>query len=67
MELSRQEDWSGLHFLLQGIFLTQQLNPRLLLLPHCRQILYCLSYQGSPTHSTHPGYSWADFWALMSF
>ena len=31
-------------FLLQGIFPTQGLNPGL---PHCRQTLYCLSYQGS--------------------
>ena len=31
--------------LLQGIFPTQGLNPALL---HCRQILYQLSYQGSP-------------------
>ena len=31
--------------LLQGIFPTQGLNPGL---PHCRQILYQLSYQGSP-------------------
>ena len=30
----------GSHSLLQGIFLTQGLNPGL---PHCRQILYCLS------------------------
>ena len=45
MEFSRQEYWSGLHFLLQGIFLTQGLNPGLL---HCRQTLYHLSYQGSP-------------------
>ena len=41
----------GCHFLLQGIFPTQGLNPRLL---HCRQppslhvILYQLSHQGSP-------------------
>ena len=35
----------GSHSLLQGIFLTQALNPGL---PHCRQILYRLSYQGSP-------------------
>ena len=34
----------GCHFLLQGIFLTQGSNPGLL---HCRQILYCLSHQGS--------------------
>ena len=35
----------GYHVLLQGIFLTQGLN---LGLPHCRQILYHLSHQGSP-------------------
>ena len=35
----------GSHSFLQGIFLTQGLNPHLL---HCRQILYHLSYQGSP-------------------
>ena len=34
----------GCHSLLQGIFLTQELNPGLL---HCRQILYQLSYKGS--------------------
>ena len=34
----------GSHSLLQGIFPTQGLN---LGLPHCRQILYCLSHQGS--------------------
>ena len=39
-----QEYWSGDLFLLQGIFLTQDLNWSLL---HCRQILYQLSYQGS--------------------
>ena len=31
--------------LLQGIFQTQGPNPGL---PHCRQISYCLSHQGSP-------------------
>ena len=35
----------GCNFLLQGIFLTQGLNPGLL---HCRQMLYHLSDQGSP-------------------
>ena len=34
----------GCHFLLQGIFLTQGLNPGLL---HCRQMLYPLSHQES--------------------
>ena len=35
----------GSLFLLQGIFLTQGSNPGL---PHCRRILYQLSYEGSP-------------------
>ena len=35
----------GCHSLLQGIFLTQGWNLGLL---HCRQILYRLSYKGSP-------------------
>ena len=35
----------GCHFLLQGIFLTQGLNPGL---PYCRQILYQQSHKGSP-------------------
>ena len=35
----------GSLFLLQRIFLTQELNPGLL---HCRWILYQLRYQGSP-------------------
>ena len=34
----------GCHFLLQGIFPTQESSPGLL---HCRQILYQLSYEGS--------------------
>ena len=36
----------GCHFLLQGIFPTQGSNPGLL---HCRQTLYQLSHQGSPS------------------
>ena len=35
----------GCHALLQGIFLTQALNPSIL---HCRQILYHLRHQRSP-------------------
>ena len=35
------------HFLLQGIFLTQESNPGL---PHCRQMLYHLSHLGSPKY-----------------
>ena len=41
---------AGYHFLLQGIFLTQGLNPGL---PHCRQTLCHLSHEGSP-ESTIP-------------
>ena len=44
MNISRQEYWSE-YSLLPGIFLTQGWNLGLL---HCRQILYCLSRQGSP-------------------
>ena len=36
----------GYHFLLPGIFPIQGFNSGL---PQCRQILYCLSHQGSPT------------------
>ena len=36
--------------LLRGIFLTQESNGGLL---HCRQVLYQLSYQGSPSFSLH--------------
>ena len=36
----------GCHFLLQEMFPTQGLNPGL---PHCRQMLYHLSYQGYKT------------------
>ena len=37
----------GSHSFLQGIFLTQGSN---LGLPHCKQVLYCLSHQGSPNN-----------------
>ena len=51
MELSRQEHWVGCHSLLQGIFPTQGSN---LGLPHCRQIIYHLSHQGSPKMTKNP-------------
>ena len=65
MECSRQEYWQllkiqnavGSHALCQGIFLTQGLNLGLL---HCRQMLYCLSYQGSLFVEGQR----ADFWIL---
>ena len=43
----------GCHFLLQGIFSTQGLNPGL---PHCGQALYQLSHQGTHTKKT----TWED-------
>ena len=39
MGFPRQKYWSGCHFLLQGIFPTQGLNPSLLRLPLYRQVL----------------------------
>ena len=48
MVFSRQEYWSGLPCPPLGIFSTQGLNPGL---PHCRQILYHLSHQGSLNYS----------------
>ena len=46
----------GSHFLLQGIFSTQGLNLDLL---HCRQILYHLSHQRSPSSGGYWGHiSW---------
>ena len=41
---SRHEYWSGWPFPSPGIFQTQRWNPGLL---DCRQILHCLSHQGS--------------------
>ena len=40
----------GCHVLLQGIFSTQEWNPGLL---HFRQILYQLSYKGSPLYAEY--------------
>ena len=48
MEFSGKNIRAGCHFFLQGIFPTQGLN---LGLPHCRQMLYQLSHQGSPDMS----------------
>ena len=48
MGLSKQEYWSGYHFLLQGIFLTQGSNPRLWHLLHWQAESLPLSHLGSP-------------------
>ena len=50
MDFSRQECWSGLHFLLQGIFPTQESK---LGLPHCRQILSGLKHKGNLTNDIY--------------
>ena len=51
MGFSRQEYWSGCHFLLQEIFPTQGLNPGF---PHCRQTLYPLNHQGKSRWTLKP-------------
>ena len=45
LKFSRPHTGEGCHSLLQEIFPTQGSNPGL---PHCRRILYQLSYKGSP-------------------
>ena len=45
MEFYRQEYWSGLPFPSPGDLANPGINPGL---PHCRQMLYLLSHQGSP-------------------
>ena len=59
------------HFLLQGIFPTQELNPGL---PHCRQTLYCLSHQWmQPSNSffvikeTHRHVCFRALWGVFLF
>ena len=58
----------GCHAFLQGVFLTQGMNPGLL---HCRWIIYCLSYQGSPrilewvAYSFFRGCSWPRNWTRV--
>ena len=48
MEFSGQEYWDGCHFLLQGIFLTQGLNPQLLCLLHWQVNAFPLAPAGKP-------------------
>ena len=62
-DLPNQNIGEGSLSLLQGIFPTQEFNWNLL---HCRQILYQLSYQGSPIALlTSPFYFYA--FTLISF
>ena len=49
-----RQEWSGLHFPLQGIFLTHELNPCLL---YCRQILYhWAAWEAQRVHTFHQKY-----------
>ena len=47
-ETARQECLSGLPYLPPRVFPTQKLNPHLMCLLHCRQVLYPLSHLWSP-------------------
>ena len=49
MGFSRQECWSGLPFPSPGDLPNPEIELRSL---HCRQILYGLSYEGSPVYGT---------------
>ena len=53
--------WVLCHALLQGIFPTQGSNPGL---PHFRQIIFCLCYQGSSKVSIMVVYT--HFWSLLT-
>ena len=48
-DFSGKDTGMGCHFLLQGVFLTEGLNPGLLCFLHCRGILYPLSHWGFPS------------------
>ena len=49
MEFFGKEYWSGFPFPSPGDLPYQGSNPGLL---HCRQLLYCLSHEGSPVRDT---------------
>ena len=52
MELSRQDHWSTVSFLFQGIFLTQGLNPSLLRFLHCQMNSLPPEPPGKPSNLT---------------
>ena len=54
----------GCHALLQGIFLNQGSNPGL---PHCKQILYQLSYQRCQISYFLPSFSYNISWKIENF
>ena len=64
MGFSRQEYWIGLPCLLQGILLTQESHLYFQHLLHCSQILYPLSYLGSPEYVLYLLYSFFCQWTF---
>ena len=50
LRVSRQEYWMGVHTLLQGIFLTQGLTPRLYVSSLGRRVLHHSRQLGSPVN-----------------
>ena len=65
MGFSRQKYWSGLPCLLQGIFPTQGLSPRVLCLPHWQVGSLPLAPSGKPWEAhayTYIPSFWISFW-----
>ena len=58
-----QNTGAGSLFLLQGIFPTQESNQGLL---HCMQILYQLSYEGSPASTMLSVNLWLTGWSPLN-
>ena len=63
IRFSNKEYWSRLHFLLQGNFPNLEFNPDL---QNCRQMLYRLSFAGSPYvwKSVHK-FSYVKYWDFI--
>ena len=59
---SKQEYWSGMHFLLQGIFLTQGSNPCLLYLLYWQVDSLPLVLPGTQTHKHRHAYMLTHYW-----
>ena len=65
MGLPRQEYWSGLHFLLQGIFPTQGQNPCLLCLLHWQVVFFFFLPLAPPEKSM--GFARQEYWSGLPF
>ena len=67
MGFSRQEYWSGSHFLLQDIFLTQGSNPHLLRLLHQQADSLSLAPPGKPVSSCLKWRGWIKIISRLPF